>query len=196
MNWAYRCHYYDRVLKISTDLSTKICKYYDRLNTVCLPQLKKGVFTTSAVDNINHQTSATTAKSSFNGAGISVFQHGISAESEPAMPLEESPDCTIATTNLSRKSLPKLPLSYTRVPPMTGGKLSCAIPSLAKPVTTECPLVAPSIKLEYRYKLIILVPFYLNACSLFLQVAAARLYSCQYRSWHIQCVLVSFPCKS
>ncbi len=53
---------YDRVLEISTDVGTKICNYYNRLNTVCPPQLKKGVFTTSAVDNINHQTSATTAK--------------------------------------------------------------------------------------------------------------------------------------
>ena len=146
---------YDRVLEISTDQGTKICKYYDRLNTVCPPQLKKGVFTTSAVDNINHQTSATTAKSLFNGTGISVFQHGNSeetVESEPTMPLEESPDCTVATTNLSRKSLPKLPLSYTRVPPVTQGKLSCAVPNLAKPVTTECPLMAPSVQLEYRYK--------------------------------------------
>ena len=42
---------------------------------VCPPQLKNGVFTTPAVDNINHQTSATTAKSSFNGTGISMFQH-------------------------------------------------------------------------------------------------------------------------
>ena len=87
---------YDRVLEISTDLGTKICKYYDRLNTVCPPQLIKGVFkgvfTTSAVDNINHQTSSTTAKSSFNGTGISVFQHFSTSEQttngESAMPLE------------------------------------------------------------------------------------------------------------
>ena len=46
---------YDRVLEISTDLGTKICKYYASLNTVCPPQLKKRVFTTSAMDNINLQ---------------------------------------------------------------------------------------------------------------------------------------------
>ena len=148
---------YDRVLEISTDLGTKICKYYDRLNTVCPPQLIKGVFTTSAVDNINHQTSSTTAKSSFNGTGISVFQHFSTSEQttngESAMPLEESPDCTVVTPISSQKRLPKLPLSYTQVPPVTEGKLSCAVPSLEKPVTTECPLVSPSIKLEYRYEL-------------------------------------------
>lgn len=142
---------YDRVLEISTEVGTKICKYYDRLNTVCPPQLKKGVLTTSAVDNINHQTSATTANSSLNGTGISVFQHFNNFdEYEPVMTLEESADCTLVATNLSRKSLPRLPLSYTQVPPVTQGKLSCPVPILTKPVTTECPLMAPALQLEYR----------------------------------------------
>ena len=66
---------YDRVLEISTDAGTEICKHYDQLNAVCPPQLKKGGFTTAAVDNINHQTSSTTANNSFNGTGISIFQH-------------------------------------------------------------------------------------------------------------------------
>ena len=65
---------YDRVLESSTNMGTKVCTYYDRLNTVCPPHMKRGVFTTSAVDNINHQTSATTARGSVNGTGISVFQ--------------------------------------------------------------------------------------------------------------------------
>ena len=144
---------YDRVLEISTNVGTKICNYYDRLKIVCPPQLKRGVFTTFAVDNINHQTSATTAKSSFNGTGISVFQHGISEQSQPAMQIEESLDCTITTSSSrsSRKCLPKLPLSYTQVPPVTQGKLSCAVPNMAMPVITECPLVPSSLKLEYRY---------------------------------------------
>ena len=110
---------FDRVLEISTDLGTKICKYYDSLNTVCQPQLKKRVFTTSAMDNINHQTSATTAKSSFNGTDISVFQHygtsEQSIESEPTMPLDESPDCTVAT-NRSQKTLPNSPCHTHKFP--------------------------------------------------------------------------------
>ena len=31
---------YDRVLEISIDVGKKICKFYDRLKTVCPPQLK------------------------------------------------------------------------------------------------------------------------------------------------------------
>ncbi len=40
---------------------------------------------------------------------------------------------------------------------MTQGKLSCAVPSLETPVKAECPLVAPSITLEYGYELIICI---------------------------------------
>ena len=145
---------YDRVLEISTNVGTKICKCYDRLNMLCLPQLKRGVFTTSVVDNINHQTSATTAKGSFNGMGISVFQHGIFEQSQSAMQLEESLECTITTTSSSHSSpkyLPKLLLSYTQVSPVTQGKLSCAVPNMAMLMTAKCPLVPSSVKLEYRY---------------------------------------------
>ena len=37
--------------------------------------MRKGIFTISAVDNIGHNPSATTAMSSFHGTGISLFQH-------------------------------------------------------------------------------------------------------------------------
>ena len=39
------------------------------------PQLKGGLFTTAAVDNIDHNSSSTSAHDSFHGTGISLFQH-------------------------------------------------------------------------------------------------------------------------
>jgi hypothetical protein len=33
----------------------------------CLPKLRQGVFTTAAVDNVDHNPSSTTSKSSFHG---------------------------------------------------------------------------------------------------------------------------------
>ncbi len=141
---------YARVLKISTDLGIKTCKYYGSLNTVCPSQLKRGVFTTCAVDNINHQTSATTAKNSLNGTSISVFQHFNDSnydEFEPVMTFDES--CGVTSTS-SRKGLPRLPTSYTQVPPVTQSNLSCPVPSLDWPMMTKCPLVAPSMQLVYR----------------------------------------------
>ena len=43
------------------------------------PFYKKELFITSAVDNIDHNPSATTATILFHGIGISVFQHPLSS---------------------------------------------------------------------------------------------------------------------
>ncbi len=50
---------YDRVLDISTELGNKICHHYRMEKAVCPPQLKGGLFTTAAVDNIDHNPSST-----------------------------------------------------------------------------------------------------------------------------------------
>ena len=42
---------------------------------ICPSVLRKGLFTTAAVDKIDHNPSSTTSKSSFHGTGISIFQH-------------------------------------------------------------------------------------------------------------------------
>ena len=56
---------YDRLLSISNHLG----------NDVCPPKLRRGLFTTSAVDNIDHNPSSSTARGAFHGTGISLFQH-------------------------------------------------------------------------------------------------------------------------
>ncbi|KAK3753825.1 hypothetical protein QZH41_005373 [Actinostola sp. cb2023] len=62
---------YDRVLAISTALGNELCRRYEEDNVVCPPNLRLGVFTTSAVDNIDHNPTSTTARDSFHGTGIS-----------------------------------------------------------------------------------------------------------------------------
>lgn len=52
------CISYDRILDISTELGNKICHYYEQENAVCPPNLKSGVFTTAAVNNIDHNPSS------------------------------------------------------------------------------------------------------------------------------------------
>ena len=69
------CISYDRVLSISTDLGNKLCHHYEVENAVCPPNLRGGLFTTAAVDNIDHNPSSTSAHDSFHGTGISLFQH-------------------------------------------------------------------------------------------------------------------------
>ncbi len=66
---------YDRVLSLSKDMGNSLCAQYERENVVCPPNLRHGLFTTAAVDNIDHNPSATSAVGSFHGTGISLFQH-------------------------------------------------------------------------------------------------------------------------
>ena len=69
------CISYDRVLQISAQLGDAVVAKYVEDGVVCPPALRKGLFTTSAVDNINHNQTATTATTSFQGTSVSVFQH-------------------------------------------------------------------------------------------------------------------------
>lgn len=64
------CISYDRVLSLSAEMGNSVCQRYHMEHVVCPPALKQGVFTTSAVDNIDHNPSATTATDSFHGTGI------------------------------------------------------------------------------------------------------------------------------
>ena len=47
---------YDRVLEISTNMDTEVCNYYDRLNIVCPPHMKRGVFTFQHFDDLDQTT--------------------------------------------------------------------------------------------------------------------------------------------
>ena len=66
---------YSRVMELSTCLGNKVLQHYQHNNVVCPPSLKIGIFTTAAVDNIDHNPSSNTAEESLHGTGISLFQH-------------------------------------------------------------------------------------------------------------------------
>ena len=65
---------YDRVLEVSTTMKNHVCEQYYRDNVICPPNLRQGLFTTAAMDNIDHNPSST-ATESYHGTGISLFQH-------------------------------------------------------------------------------------------------------------------------
>ena len=56
---------YDRVLEISPELGDATVSIYVEEGVVCPPVLRIGLFTTAAMDNIDHNPSATTATTSF-----------------------------------------------------------------------------------------------------------------------------------
>ena len=68
---------HDRVLQLSTDMGNTVCKMYKLENVVCPPTMRGNLFTAAAVDNIDHNSSWTTAKQSFQGTSISLLRHKI-----------------------------------------------------------------------------------------------------------------------
>lgn len=65
---------YDGVMEISTSIGNCVCEQYHRDQVVCPPNVRQGLFTTAAVDNMDHNPSTTTATDSFHGTRISLFQ--------------------------------------------------------------------------------------------------------------------------
>ena len=66
---------YDRVSSISADLENNISELYKTKGVVCPRQLRHGIFTTAAYDNIDHNLSSNTALGALRGTAISLFQH-------------------------------------------------------------------------------------------------------------------------
>ncbi|KAK4304447.1 hypothetical protein Pmani_023602 [Petrolisthes manimaculis] len=129
---------YDRVLEVSAQLGDAAVGKYKVEGVVCPKILRKSLFTTSAMDNIDHNPTATTATSSFHGTSISIFQHP-STDHEGT--LQER--CQIDT---KVKTISKLPESYTNVPPAFFGKKN------PKPPHVKSPPLLPSLDLEPEFE--------------------------------------------
>ena len=53
---------YDRVLCLSAEMGNSVCQHFHMEQVVCPLTLRGDVFTTAAVDNLDHNPSATTVK--------------------------------------------------------------------------------------------------------------------------------------
>ena len=125
------CISYDRVLSISTHLGNKLCGHYEVEKAVCPPNLTSSLFTTATADNIDHNPSSTSAHDSFHGTGISLFQYQ-SSESRGVqrVVLAENHDVSSAST---KRTLSKLPESYTTLHPLALWKRDVLVPFLDGP---------------------------------------------------------------
>ena len=135
---------YDRVLSISSALGDNICSYFQLEGAVCPPKLKGGLFTTGAVDNIDHNPSSTSAQDSFHGTGISLFQHPNSDVPGVQRIVDTDSIASTATTVVH------LPESYTSVPPVILRKRDPPVPKLAGPNRSESHLIPQAMETEYR----------------------------------------------
>ena len=98
---------YNRVQSVELSLTKQLCKKYNEEGVVCPPSIKNGLFTTAAIDNIDHNTSSNTSRESFHGTSISVFQHP-----EANVEIE-----MVAVSNIGGKEIKlELPENYTVLP--------------------------------------------------------------------------------
>ena len=117
------CVCYDRLLQVSTALGNSVSETFNLTCGPCPPGLSKGLFTTAAVDNIDHNPSSNTSTDSFHGTAISLTQH-YSAESSAV------PVCRENFNMSDCKTLKPLPSSYTTVLPAVLTKKHPEIPEL------------------------------------------------------------------
>lgn len=138
---------YDRVLAISTDLGNSICRQYHQDDVVCPPSLRKGLFTSSAVDNIDHNPSSTTAHDSFHGTGVSLFQ-------QPTVQVPGGCRNRVSldhATSTGTKSVAELPESYSQVSPVVLPSKNPSVPVVQSDMQGDGQIVAKAIAEEFEW---------------------------------------------
>ena len=100
---------YDRMLEISAQLGDATVSMKVEDGRVCPSVLQKGLFTTSAMDNTDHNPTAMTLTTSFHGTSVSAFQHQTKEDKgeERGQKFGEE----------KVKTVPELPDSFTNVRP-------------------------------------------------------------------------------
>jgi len=106
------CISYDRVMDISTDLANSVTAQFQQDGVVCPPKLRKNVFTTAGIDNIDHNPSSTTASDSFHGTAILLVQHPTATNKGT-----ERGTNVISGTVQEVNAISELPLAFCNVPP-------------------------------------------------------------------------------
>ena len=123
---------YERTLELEDGMTTALCNRFVAEDSVlkiqCPAQLREGIFTVGALDNIDHNLSSTTAQGSFHGTSISLFQFPTVAN--PGIirpPLTLSADTSHA---------PLLPDSYRIVPDVACNIKAVTVSQVDVPNTT------------------------------------------------------------
>ena len=114
---------YYRVLQLENQLVNAVCEDYRSKGAVVPAQLCSGLFTVGALNNLDHNPTSSTAKGSFHGTGISLFQ----------FPTAENPgikQTDIRLNSVDAKRNHQLPDSYTIVPAVALKTTSVSVPQL------------------------------------------------------------------
>ena len=133
---------YDCIVEISTEVGNKICHYYMMEKAICPPKLKHGLFTTGAVDNIDHNPSYTTAHYSLYGTGISLFQH----PDENFYGVMQDVDRDYTTFEVTVAHLPE---AYTNIAPIANIRHVPPISKHSGPNKATCQLIPKAVEKKY-----------------------------------------------
>ena len=136
---------YDRVLDISMNTAISAAQQYESEGVVCPLILRKNLFTTAAIDNLDHNPSSTTSQGAFHGTGISIFQNR-AAESDGIIRHKSE-----MQTELHGKQIPPLPESYTMLTPVTVKK-DPIIPPTEGALTCDGALVGAAMEEEQKWQ--------------------------------------------
>ena len=118
---------YKRVTEVITSLGNRVCARYNDDGIVCPVNLRHGLFTVAAIDNIDHNPSATTSSGSFHGTGISLFQ-------QPTPDIKGLPQMPLAHLEpIQSRAIAQLPEAYTSVPGVLPKKDAILAPALLGP---------------------------------------------------------------
>lgn len=102
---------HNRIMEVTSHLCRMAVAQAQTDGVVCPSQLKKNLFTVSALDNIDHKPTSNTSEGEFHGTGISIFQ----------LPLQDNPvprSFEIKYEEIAlagNRSVPRLPDSYAVV---------------------------------------------------------------------------------
>ena len=66
---------YNRVDEIQSSITDQVCQEYQTKRLVHPFGLADSLFTTAAIDNVDHNASSSISKDHFHGTSISLFQH-------------------------------------------------------------------------------------------------------------------------
>ena len=104
-------------------------------------RLRKNIFTTGNVDNIDHNPSSRTAKDSFHGTAISLTQH----PSKDVDGVDRSSVIQGLPTQKQRK-VSELPISYTDIHPVSLSKKDDYAPAANRPLKPSACFINQAIK--------------------------------------------------
>ena len=117
------CISYDTVCDMKESIASYLCKEYEERKLVQPASMKDGLFTTAAIDNIDHNVMATSAQQHFHGTNISLFQHSDQSALANAITINITDK-----SNLTNKLM--LPEYYLNIEPVNKGNVTRPMSSI------------------------------------------------------------------